>query len=96
MSEHQIKAAETAISYTCGNCFHWERKEESTRVIGQAPPGVCWGAPPSVRPLLDRQGQLVGQQNLRAMTRENERACAAFVPIGAAAGVMLPAPPLDG
>lgn len=96
MSESKAKSAEIAVSYTCGNCFHWEPKEENTRVIGQAPPGVCWGAPPAVRPILDRSGQLIGQHNMRAMTRQNERACGAFVPVEAAAGILQPAQPLDG
>jgi hypothetical protein len=84
------------ITYTCGNCFHWERKEETRPVLGQDAPGVCWGAPPSVRMILDRQGNPLGQQNMRAMTRENERACGAFMPAEAGAALLTPGPPLDG
>ena len=74
----------TTVHFVCGACFHWERKEgEGVREIGKAAPGICWGAPPIPRPILSRHGEMMGQQNMRAMTRENERGCGAFLPLAA-------------
>jgi len=85
------------ILYQCGACFHWERREgEGVREIGKAAPGICWGAPPTPRAILGNHREVIGQQNMRPMTRENERACGAFLPQEAAGALLSAAPPLDG
>jgi hypothetical protein len=75
------------VSYVCGSCFHWEEaKDLPAFEIGAARRGICFGAPPACRPVLDRRtGDQVGQANMRPLTKATERACGHFMPADAAA-----------
>ena len=75
-----------SIQFVCGACFHWAKVEVKRQIIGAPNQGVCFGAPPSVRPVLDKAGNLIAQGNQRPITPQSERACGAFVPLGAMNG----------
>jgi len=88
----------TKIPFVCGSCFHWkEAKDMPVPTIGAAAVGICWGAPPTPRPVLDRHtGQQVGQANMRAITKATEPGCGLFIPAGADLGLQSSANDLNG
>lgn len=88
MANEELKRIPFPVTFQCGKCFHWQPIEMGrATVIGDKPKGVCFGAPPTVRPALDKHTQqLVGQGNLRPIMNEDERACGAFMPLELANG----------
>jgi hypothetical protein len=72
-----------SVSYVCGSCFHWEEAKDlpGPVTIGDARRGICFGAPPACRAVIDRHTQIqTGQANMRPLTKATERACGAFMP----------------
>lgn len=59
---------------TCGECVYWERRENTTGIVGLPAFGGCFGAPPSVFP--SPQGLVMSQPTVP----ENFRACGCFKP----------------
>ena len=72
----------TEIQATCGRCIFWRGglEEKGAKLIGQAPPGLCYGVPPTPYPIeIDKLGRILGQVNCRPMVRETETACGLFL-----------------
>jgi hypothetical protein len=66
--------------FKCGTCFHWvEALATGPVTIGEAKRGVCFGVPPTPFPVFDKAGNMKGAQNIRASTKEAERACALYI-----------------
>lgn len=77
------------VPFQCGKCFHFQPVEIRGPVtIGQdKPKGICFGAPPSVRWVIDKHtGIVTGQANIRPIVNIDERACGAFIPLETAPG----------
>ena len=85
------------ITFKCGACFHWVEHDFGGPVTIGAPArtGICFGAPPTARAVLDKHDRLVGQGNLRPILGESERACGAFIPRAAANDLMAQLPEGD-
>jgi hypothetical protein len=69
----------TMMTAVCGKCVAWQPVElKGPRTIGEPRRGFCMMMPPQVA-LIVRNGQEVGQKNMRPATMESEF-CMSFVP----------------
>jgi len=71
--------ASTTIKFICKNCVAWQPIDlKGPHTIGEPKRGLCIMLPPSVA-LIIKNGQEVGQKNMRPCTLETEF-CLSFVP----------------
>jgi len=80
MNDNTSKENQTPV---CGLCLFWRKVDARGPVtIGAASVGVCYGVPPTPRPVLDNPMKstalMIGQANMRPMTIESEPACGLF------------------
>lgn len=82
----ELKRVPFPVNFQCGACFHWQQIDIARPTIGEAKRGICFGAPPTVIAVKDKQGRTIGQHNIRPAMPESERACGAFMPLEMANG----------
>lgn len=65
---------------TCGQCIFWKETQEKQVTIGAPAAGICYGVPPTPSPVsMDRSGRVLGQVNMRPVTRASEPACGLYI-----------------